>query len=100
MKVLYFAWLRQRIGVAKEEFDLPSDVHTVDGLAFRTERCPVSPGKLDAPLDRRKLQTTGRVGNAPSSLCLARHVYEMRRSQLARVCPTCTIQPRRGKRTR
>ena len=32
MKVLYFAWLRQRIGVAAEEFDLPSDVHTVDEL--------------------------------------------------------------------
>lgn len=32
MKVLYFAWLRQRIGVAAEEFDLPSDVHNVEEL--------------------------------------------------------------------
>ncbi len=32
MKVLYFAWLRQRIGVAMEEFDLPGDVDTVDQL--------------------------------------------------------------------
>lgn len=32
MKVLYFAWLRQRIGVAAEEFDLPAEVKTVDDL--------------------------------------------------------------------
>ncbi len=32
MKVLYFAWLRQRIGVAMEEFERPGDVHTVDEL--------------------------------------------------------------------
>ena len=32
MKVLYFAWLRQRIGVAEEEFDLPGDVTTVGDL--------------------------------------------------------------------
>lgn len=32
MKVLYFAWLRQRIGVPAEEFDLPDDVQTVDDL--------------------------------------------------------------------
>jgi len=32
MKVLYFAWLRQRVGVAAEEFDLPGDVHNVEEL--------------------------------------------------------------------
>ena len=32
MKVLYFAWLRQRIGVAEEEFELPGEVATVDDL--------------------------------------------------------------------
>lgn len=32
MKVLYFAWLRQRIGVAMEEFDLPDDVDDVGEL--------------------------------------------------------------------
>jgi molybdopterin synthase sulfur carrier subunit len=32
MKVLYFAWLRQRIGVASEEFDLPGNVHNIDDL--------------------------------------------------------------------
>jgi len=32
MKVLYFAWLRQRIGRNEEEFELPAEVHTVDDL--------------------------------------------------------------------
>ncbi len=32
MKVLYFAWLRQRIGVAMEEIDLPDDVDDVGEL--------------------------------------------------------------------
>ncbi len=32
MKVLYFAWLRQRIGVAMEEIDLPDDVDDVGDL--------------------------------------------------------------------
>ena len=32
MKVLYFAWVRQRIGVASEEFDLPGNVHNIDDL--------------------------------------------------------------------
>jgi molybdopterin synthase sulfur carrier subunit len=32
MKVLYFAWLRQRTGVASEEFDLPGNVHNIDDL--------------------------------------------------------------------
>ena len=32
MKVLYFAWLRQRIGMAEETVPLPSNVTTVGGL--------------------------------------------------------------------
>ncbi|MCZ6511372.1 MAG: molybdopterin converting factor subunit 1 [Alphaproteobacteria bacterium] len=32
MKVLYFAWLRQRIGVAMEEIELPDDVDDVGDL--------------------------------------------------------------------
>lgn len=41
MKVLYFAWLRQRIGVGAEEFDLPADVGTVDELVgFLTAKGP------------------------------------------------------------
>ena len=32
MRVLYFAWLRQRAGVGEEEIALPDGVHDVAGL--------------------------------------------------------------------
>ena len=32
MKLLYFAWLRARIGCAEEEVELPSDVRSVAAL--------------------------------------------------------------------
>ena len=32
MKVLYFAWLRERIGASMDEFDLPEEVRTVGEL--------------------------------------------------------------------
>ncbi len=32
MKILYFAWLRARIGCAEEELALPREVHDVEGL--------------------------------------------------------------------
>ena len=32
MKILYFAWLRTRIGCAEEEVELPSDVRNVAAL--------------------------------------------------------------------
>ncbi len=32
MKILYFAWLRTRIGQGEEEIDLPADVRTVGEL--------------------------------------------------------------------
>ncbi len=32
MKILYFAWLRARIGCAEEEFALPPQVNNVAGL--------------------------------------------------------------------
>jgi molybdopterin synthase sulfur carrier subunit len=32
VKLLYFAWLRARIGCAEEEVDLPSEVRDVTGL--------------------------------------------------------------------
>jgi molybdopterin synthase sulfur carrier subunit len=33
MKVLYFAWLRQKIGTAEEEMERPSEVKTISELA-------------------------------------------------------------------
>ena len=39
MKLLYFAWLRERIGKNAEEIELPADVATVaDLVAFLTSR--------------------------------------------------------------
>ncbi|MEQ8247595.1 MAG: molybdopterin converting factor subunit 1 [Alphaproteobacteria bacterium] len=32
MKVLYFAWLRQRVGVAEETVEVPRDIATVGAL--------------------------------------------------------------------
>ena len=32
MKILYFAWIRERIGKAEEEIELPSSVSTVSDL--------------------------------------------------------------------
>lgn len=32
MKILYFAWMRQRTGISNEEVDLPGTVATVDAL--------------------------------------------------------------------
>ncbi len=32
MKILYFAWLREKIGMAGEDVDLPADVQTVGDL--------------------------------------------------------------------
>ena len=32
MKLLYFAWLRARVGCAEEEVTLPAQVHDVAGL--------------------------------------------------------------------
>lgn len=32
MKILYFAWLKEKTGVSEEDFALPADVHTVADL--------------------------------------------------------------------
>jgi sulfur-carrier protein len=32
VRILYFAWLRAKIGTAEEELELPSQVHDVNGL--------------------------------------------------------------------
>jgi molybdopterin converting factor subunit 1 len=41
MRVLYFAWVRQRVGVAEEEVSPPPEVRDVAGLvAWLAERSP------------------------------------------------------------
>jgi molybdopterin synthase sulfur carrier subunit len=32
MKILYFAWVRQRIGTGEETIEVPNDIETVAGL--------------------------------------------------------------------
>lgn len=32
MKLLYFAWLREKVGVADEQVPLPEDINTVSGM--------------------------------------------------------------------
>jgi sulfur-carrier protein len=41
VKILYFAWLRERTGVSEEEIALPDDVRTVrDLMAWLKQRGP------------------------------------------------------------
>ena len=41
MKVLYFAWLRERIGVAEETIEVPADIGTIGALTdFLAARSP------------------------------------------------------------
>lgn len=68
-------------------------VEEVKGLAWRSGECPVSPHKLDRALDRRGLQWRGLVGNAECELVRALDLWQVRREQLKRACPTCTIKP-------
>jgi molybdopterin synthase sulfur carrier subunit len=32
MKVKYFAWVRERVGISEETIELPADIRTVDDL--------------------------------------------------------------------
>ena len=59
MKILYFAWLRSRIGRGEEEVEVPSEVKTVGELmAWLRGRGPLyaavfaQPGLIRAALDQ------------------------------------------------
>ena len=54
MKVLYFAWVRQKVGIAEEDVAPPPDVRDVAGLiAWLAAR---SPGHAAAFADPRQLR--------------------------------------------
>lgn len=54
MKILYFAWVRERVGVAEEDVSPPADVSTVAGLiAWLAAQ---SEGHAAAFADRAKLR--------------------------------------------
>ena len=69
-------------------------VEEVPGLAWRSRPCPVSPVRMDKTLDRRGLQTHGKVGDADATLVKALDLWNVRREHLRCVCPTCRIRPR------
>ncbi|MEP9378289.1 molybdopterin converting factor subunit 1 [Aquabacter sp. CN5-332] len=71
MKVLYFAWLRERVGLAQEEVEPPADVVTVADLArWLAGRGPAhahafsDPKVVRAALDRRHVKPDAPLGGA------------------------------------
>ena len=54
MKLLYFAWVRQKVGLGEETVDLPGDVRTVGALmAWLKTR---GAGYADAFADQKRLR--------------------------------------------
>jgi len=51
MKILYFAWLKTRTGVAMESVDPPADVRTVSGLVDWLRRQSAGHGEALANTD-------------------------------------------------
>ncbi|MEW6124083.1 MAG: molybdopterin converting factor subunit 1 [Pseudomonadota bacterium] len=71
MKILYFAWLRERVGLAEEEVSPPDSVRTVADLAtWLAGRGPghahafETPGVVRAALDRRHVKPTAPIAGA------------------------------------
>ena len=54
LTILYFAWLRERVGASEEQISLPAGVRTVgDLIAWLAER---SPGHASAFTNRRTVR--------------------------------------------
>ncbi len=49
MKLLYFAWIKQKIGIAEEDITLPDDVATLGALVTWLKSC--GPGYEEALAD-------------------------------------------------
>jgi sulfur-carrier protein len=71
MKLLYFAWLRERIGKNAEEIELPAGVATVaDLLAFLASRGEEyahafeNPGVVRAAIDRAHVKADTPIAGA------------------------------------
>ena len=71
MKLLYFAWLRERIGKSAEEIELPSGVATVaDLVAFLARRGEEyayafeNPGVVRAAIDRAHVKADAPIAGA------------------------------------
>ncbi|MBO0764079.1 MAG: molybdopterin converting factor subunit 1 [Hyphomicrobiaceae bacterium] len=71
MKLLYFAWVREKVGKAEEILDLPVDLTTVaDLLAWLKGRGPEyaeafgRPGVVRAAIDKRHVQPAASIAGA------------------------------------
>jgi len=71
MKALYFAWVRERVGKAEEELNLPSTVTTVgDLIAWLSKRgggyayAFEKPSAVRAALDRVHARSDARIAGA------------------------------------
>jgi len=71
LKILYFAWLRERIGRAEEEIDLPASVTTaaelIEFLRGKGEEYAIAfanPKIVRVALDKTHVQPDARIGGA------------------------------------
>jgi molybdopterin synthase sulfur carrier subunit len=71
VKLLYFAWVREKIGKAEELVDLPAGIATVADLAaWLRERGPeyaaafARPGVVRAAIDKRHVQPSAPIAGA------------------------------------
>jgi len=71
MKLVYFAWVRERIGRAEEEIDLPAQVQTVsDLLSYLQSRgegyasALVRPEVIRVAIDREHARHEARISGA------------------------------------
>jgi sulfur-carrier protein len=71
VKLLYFAWVREKIGKAEETVDLPPGVATVaDLVAWLKDRGPeyaaafARPGVVRAAIDRMHAQPSAAIAGA------------------------------------
>jgi molybdopterin synthase sulfur carrier subunit len=71
VKLLYFAWVREKVGKAEEFVDLPPHAATVaDVLAWLKERGPeyaeafARPGVVRAAIDKRHVQPSAAIAGA------------------------------------
>ncbi len=69
MRILYFAWLRHRVGTASEEIELPDDVATVRQLGdWLAARSPGFKEAWEAPGVVRVAVNQTHVGDADAPL--------------------------------
>jgi molybdopterin synthase sulfur carrier subunit len=71
VKLLYFAWMREKIGRAEEILDLPASVATVaDLIVWLRQRGPEyeaalsRPGVIRAAIDKRHVQPASALAGA------------------------------------